>query len=50
MQIGDQYNKCCKAKLKLESQKKVCTAEETNPLLDDVSAPTSKGRRKRWEK
>lgn len=35
---------------KLESQKKICTAEETNSLLDDVSVANSKGSRKRWEK
>lgn len=49
MQIGDLYCKCCKAKEKHVSQKKICTAEES-ALLDLVSAPTSKGTRKRWEK
>lgn len=50
MLIGHLYYKFCKAKEKLESQKKICTAEETNSLLDNVIAPTSKGTRKRWEK
>lgn len=50
MQIGDLYYKCCKAKQQLESQKKLSTTEETNFLLDDVSAATSKRARKRWGK
>lgn len=50
MQIGHLYYKCYKAKEKLESQKKLSTAEETKFQLDDVSAATSKRTRKRWGK
>lgn len=48
MQIGDLYYKCCKAKEKLESQKKICTAGETMSLHLPVKELERDGKSNFW--